>query len=83
MSPSWAMAVPQAALISSTSESTPRHPSSAVPMTSWRRLSTPVACLSVTTTAVPEAASVRAMDRPIPSRLPHPVTSATRINTPP
>ena len=80
MSPSCAIAVPPRPVISSTRESTPPQDSSATPTTSWRRLSTPVACLSVTTTATPEAASVfRAMARPIPSRLPQPVISATRV----
>ena len=79
MSPSCASAVPPAAVISSTRDSTPPQDSSVAPTTSWRRLSTPVACLSVTTTATPDAARFRAMARPMPSRLPQPVMSATRV----
>src|SRR5215831_2191693 len=79
MSPSTADAIPPSAMISSTRLSTPRQPSAPLtPTFSCRRLSTPAGCLSLTTTAAPDLASVREIARPMPSRLPQPVTRATR-----
>jgi len=79
MSPVTAAAAPPAALISSTTLSRPRHVASPPsPTCSWRMLRTPVGTRSATTTAIPSAASVRAIARPMPSALPQPVTRATR-----
>jgi hypothetical protein len=74
-SPRAEAAVPPAAVMSATSAATPPQPAE---RSSCCRLGTPAGCRSVTTTAVPRAASVRAIACPIPSGFPHPVTSATR-----
>ena len=78
MSPSASAAVPPAWLISSTTLASPCQPPGGwVPTTSCRRLSTPDGLTSATTTDTPEAASVLAIARPMPSGLPQPVTRAT------
>src|SRR5579862_1868556 len=77
-SPSTDDAVPPALAICSTRLSTPPQLASVSPG-ALNSLATPAGRKSETTTATPLAANARAVELPMPTGLPQPVTRATRV----
>src|SRR5271170_4849983 len=76
-SPNVDDAAPPVRRMASTRLSTPPQDASVSPATLCS-LATPVGSTSETTTVTPAAARARAVELPMPTGLPHPVTSATR-----